>query len=58
MRFELDSHRRTVGVTTVASSNGQTITQRRNLDLEAQVLTARHLDLANQEDTQCQALSS
>lgn len=58
MRFELDSHRRTVGVTTVASSNGQTITQRRNLDLEAQVLTARHLYLANQEDTQCQALSS
>lgn len=58
MRFELDSHRRTVGVTTVASSNGQTITQRRNLDLEAKVLTARHLYLANQEDTECQALSN
>ena len=58
MRFQLDSHRRTVGVTTIASSNGQTITQRRNLDLEAKVLTARHLYLANLEDTQCQALSS
>ena len=58
MRFELDSHRRTVGVTTVASSNGQTITQRRNLDLEAAVAIARHLYLANLEDTQCQTLSS
>ena len=59
MRFELDSHRRTVGVTTVASSNGQTITQRRNLDLEAKViLTARYLYLANLEEAQCQALSS
>lgn len=58
MRFELDSHRRTVGVTTVASSNGQTITQRRNLDLEAKVLTARHLYLANIEAHQCQALSN
>jgi len=58
VRFELDSHRRTVGVTTVPSSNGETITQRRNLDLEAKVLTARHLYLANLEDAQCQALSS
>ena len=55
MRFELDSHRRTVGVTTVPSSNGQTITQRRNLDLEAKVLTARYLYLANIEADQCQA---
>jgi len=55
MRFELDSHRRTIGVTTVPSSNGETITQRRNLDLEAKVLTARHLYLANLEADQCQA---
>ena len=55
MRFEIDSHRCTVGVTTVPSSNGQTITQRRNLDLEAKVLTARHLYLANIEADQCQA---
>lgn len=58
MRFELDSHRRTIGVTTVASSNGETITQRRNLDQEAKVLTARHLYLANLEADQCQALSN
>ncbi len=58
MRFELDSHRRTIGMTTVASSNGQTITQRRNLDHEAKVLTARYLYLANIETVQCQQLSN
>ena len=58
MRFELDNHRRTVGVTTVASTAGYTITSYEFLDHRAKVLTARHLYLANREADQCQALSS
>lgn len=55
MRFELDHQRRTVGVTTVASSNGQTITQRRNLELEGKLIAARFLYLASLEEWQCLA---
>ena len=55
MRFELDSHRRAVGVTTVASTAGYTITSYEFLDHRAKVLTARHLYLANREADQCQA---
>lgn len=55
MRFELDSKRRAVGVTTVASSAGYTITSREFLDHRAKVLTARHVYLANLEADQCQA---
>jgi hypothetical protein len=55
MRFELDSHRRTVGVTTVASSAGFTITSHEFLDHLSKVLTARHVYLANLESDQCQA---
>ena len=54
MRFQLDSHRRTVGITTVASSAGYTITSHEFLDHRAKVLTARHLYLANLEADQCQ----
>lgn len=52
MRIELDEHQRTVGVDTVPSSSGYTITRRRNLDLEAQVMVARHTYHANLEEAE------
>jgi len=55
MRIELDERRRTIGVDTVASSSGYTITRRRNLDLEAQVIVARHIYHANLAETEAEA---
>ena len=59
MQYELDARRRIIGVETVSSTGGYTITCRRNLDLETQVLTARHLYLSNLEtsyaESQCHA---
>lgn len=52
MRIELDERQRTVGVDTVPSSSGYTITRRRNLDLEAQVMVARHTYHANLEEAE------
>lgn len=55
MRIELDERRRIVGVDTVASSSGYTITRRRNLDLEAQVIAARHIYHANLAEAEAEA---
>lgn len=55
MRIELDEYQRTIGVNTVPSSSGYTITQRRNLDLEAQVIVARHIYHANLAEADAEA---
>ena len=57
MRFELDHLRRTVGVSTVASSAGYTITSREFLDHQNKVLTARHVFLCNVEQAQCETMT-
>lgn len=50
MRFVLDHAREIVGVTTVASSAGHTITSHEFLEHRAKVLVARLLHAANVED--------
>ena len=49
MRFVLDHTREIVGVTTVASSAGHTITSHEFLEHRAKVLVARLLHAANVE---------
>lgn len=51
MRFILDNTREIVGVTTVASSAGYTITSHEFLEHRAKVLVARVLHTANLEET-------
>ena len=49
MRFVLDNTRQIVGITTVASSAGHTITSHEFLEHRAKVLVARVLHIANCE---------
>ena len=50
MRTILDTNRQTVGVDTVASRDGHTITRRRYYDHEAKVLAHRPVYQANIEE--------